>query len=78
MPTDEDIRVILPDGAVLNAEWNDKVVGKFAGLENSLEPHKTRILPGGRLEIPNATLKELIIFAYGVQENAITGVAKWM
>ena len=36
VPTDEDIRVI-PDGAVLNAEWNDKVVGKFAGLENSLE-----------------------------------------
>src|SRR5215831_8246141 len=42
------------------------------------EPRKARILPGGRIEVPNVTLKELIIFAYGVQENAITGVAKWM
>jgi uncharacterized protein (TIGR03435 family) len=42
------------------------------------EPRKGRILPGGRIEVPNTTLKELIIFAYGVQENAITGLAPWM
>jgi uncharacterized protein (TIGR03435 family) len=42
------------------------------------EPRKARILPGGRIEVPHVTLKELIIFAYGVQENAITGLAKWM
>src|SRR5262249_10712995 len=42
------------------------------------ERGKGRILPGGRIEVPNVTLKELIIFAYGVQENAITGLAKWM
>jgi uncharacterized protein (TIGR03435 family) len=42
------------------------------------EPRKARILPGGRLEVPNVTLKELIIFAYGVQDNAITAPAKWM
>lgn len=45
---------------------------------SNVEPRKARILPGGRLEVPNATLKELIIFAYGVQENAITGLSKWM
>src|SRR3954462_6177184 len=45
---------------------------------SNLESRKARILPGGRLEIPNSTLKELIIFAYGVQENAIMGLAKWM
>jgi uncharacterized protein (TIGR03435 family) len=45
---------------------------------SNLDLRKARILPGGRLDVPNATLKELIIFAYGVQENAITGLAKWM
>jgi len=52
VPTDEDIRVIS-DGAVLNAEWNDKVVGKFAGLENSLEvgAQKTRRDDGFRRRI---------------------------
>src|SRR5580698_3546398 len=45
---------------------------------SDLQPHKPRILPGGRFDVPNATLKELIIIAYDVQENAITGLAKWM
>src|ERR1700733_5085505 len=45
---------------------------------SDLESRKARILPGGRLEFPNSTLKELIIVAYGVQENAIMGLAKWM
>jgi uncharacterized protein (TIGR03435 family) len=48
---------------------------------SKLEFRKARILPGGRLEVPNATLKELVIFAYGIQENAIMAVgsvAKWM
>jgi hypothetical protein len=28
---------VVPDGAVLDAVWNRKVAGKFAGLEYSLE-----------------------------------------
>lgn len=39
---------------------------------------KGRILPGGRIELPGATLKELIIFAYGVQEDVISGGPAWI
>jgi uncharacterized protein (TIGR03435 family) len=39
---------------------------------------KGRILPGGRIEVPGATLKELIIFAYGVQEDMISGGPAWV
>jgi uncharacterized protein (TIGR03435 family) len=34
-------------------------------------------LPGGRVELAGLTLKNLIMFAYGVQENMIVGVPKW-
>ena len=40
-------------------------------------PGKGRILPGGRIELPGATLKELIMFAYGVQEDTISGGPNW-
>ncbi len=40
-------------------------------------PGKGRILPGGRIEIPGMTLNNLIMFAYGMQENMITGGPKW-
>ena len=47
-----------------------------AGRE--LGPGKERILPGGRIEIPHATLKELMIGAYGVQANMIAGGPAWL
>jgi uncharacterized protein (TIGR03435 family) len=40
-------------------------------------PGKGRLLPGGRIEMPGASLIDLIRFAYGVQENMITGAPKW-
>ena len=40
-------------------------------------PGKGRILPGGRIEIPGASLKDLIRLAYGVQENMIHGAPNW-
>jgi uncharacterized protein (TIGR03435 family) len=41
-------------------------------------PGKGRFLPGGRIEIPHATLKELMIGAYVVQPNMITGGPAWL
>jgi uncharacterized protein (TIGR03435 family) len=38
---------------------------------------KGQVLPGGRLEVPGATLKDLMSMAYGVRENMITGGPKW-
>jgi uncharacterized protein (TIGR03435 family) len=38
---------------------------------------KGRVLPGGRIELPGGTLKELIMFAYGVQEDMISGGPDW-
>src|SRR5215471_18961109 len=37
-----------------------------------MEGRKGRILPGGRIELPAITLKECIVFGYGVTENIIT------
>jgi uncharacterized protein (TIGR03435 family) len=39
---------------------------------------KGRILPGGRIELPGATLKELIILAYGMQEDMVSGGPGWV
>ena len=38
---------------------------------------KGQVLPGGHLEIPSATLKDLMGMAYGVRENMIIGGPKW-
>jgi len=43
----------------------------------TLRAGKGRVLPGGRIELAGITLKELIIFAYGVQENMISGGPGW-
>src|SRR5689334_10645970 len=40
-------------------------------------PRKGGFLPGGRLEIPGATLKDLITAAYGVTEAMIVGAPEW-
>jgi uncharacterized protein (TIGR03435 family) len=40
-------------------------------------PQKSRVLPGGRLEVPGMTLRNLITMAYGVQEDMISGGPKW-
>ena len=39
---------------------------------------KGRMLPGGRIEVPGFTLRELIMFAYGVTDDMISGGAKWV
>lgn len=39
---------------------------------------KIRILPGGRLEMPNTTVKRLIMGAYGVQEYMVIGGPNWI
>jgi uncharacterized protein (TIGR03435 family) len=41
-------------------------------------PGKGRILPGGRIEVPGMTVKDLMMMAYGLQENMITGGPKWV
>jgi len=40
--------------------------------------HKERLLPGGQLELPNASLKDLIKGAYSVQDDRITGGPAWL
>jgi uncharacterized protein (TIGR03435 family) len=42
------------------------------------EPGKGRILPGGRIELPNMSIRNLIMAAYDVQENLITGGPGWI
>jgi uncharacterized protein (TIGR03435 family) len=39
---------------------------------------KGRMLPSGQIEVPNATLKDLIMLAYGVGDNMITGGPAWL
>lgn len=39
---------------------------------------KGRQLPGGRIEVPGYTLRELIMFTYGVTEDMISGGPKWV
>ena len=44
---------------------------------SNVMPGKGRMLPGGRIELPGMTLKNFIMFAYGVQEDMILGGPKW-
>ncbi len=39
---------------------------------------KGRALPGGRLEVPGYTVRELIMFTYGVTDDMISGGPKWV
>jgi len=34
---------------------------------------KGRMLPGGRIDVPGYTLRELIMFTYGVTDDMISG-----
>lgn len=38
---------------------------------------KGRMLPGGRIEVPGYTVKDLIMFTYSVTDNMIFGGPKW-
>jgi uncharacterized protein (TIGR03435 family) len=49
---------------------------KPSAPSNSLK-RKAQVLPGGRLEIPNATLKDLMAMAYGVRDAMIIGGPEW-
>jgi uncharacterized protein (TIGR03435 family) len=50
---------------------------KTSKSPNSM-PSKERFLPGGRVELPNFTMKSLIVGAYGVRENMVTGGPNWL
>jgi uncharacterized protein (TIGR03435 family) len=43
-----------------------------------LKMGKGRMLPGGRIEVPGYTLRELIMFTYGVTDDMISGGLKWV
>ena len=41
-------------------------------------PKKESFLPTGRVDLPYITVKQMMMAAYGVQENMITGGPKWL
>jgi uncharacterized protein (TIGR03435 family) len=43
-----------------------------------MKPGKGRMLPGGRIEVPGYTLRELILFSWGVTDDMISGGDKWV
>jgi uncharacterized protein (TIGR03435 family) len=43
-----------------------------------LKPGKGRMLPGGQVAVPGYTLRELIMFTYGVTDEMISGGPKWV
>ena len=43
-----------------------------------LKMGKGRMLPGGRIEVPGYTLRELIMFTYGVTDDMISDGPKWI
>src|SRR5437588_1366508 len=47
-------------------------------VRNEGMPRKGRLLPGGRIELPGMPLRNLIMYAYGVQENMIVGGPRWV
>src|SRR3954453_8983035 len=44
---------------------------------NTAMPGKGKLLPGGRIELPGMTVKNFIMYAYGVEEKMIVGAPKW-
>jgi uncharacterized protein (TIGR03435 family) len=57
-----------PAFEVMNIKPSDPSVMKMG---------KGRMLPGGRIEVPGYTLRELIVFSYGVTDDMISGGPKW-
>lgn len=47
-------------------------------LSDGTRDAKVQFLPGGRVDLPNVTVKSLIMVSYGVQENMIAGGPKWI
>ena len=43
-----------------------------------LKPGKGRMLPGGQISVPGYTLRDLILFTYGVTDDMISGGPKWV
>lgn len=43
-----------------------------------LKPGKGRMLPGGQIAVPGYTLRELVMFTYGVTDDMISGGPKWV
>jgi uncharacterized protein (TIGR03435 family) len=55
-----------------------EVAAVKVNTSGGIAPEKERLLPGGRIELSNATLKEMMVPAYGVKSNLIVGGPKWM
>ena len=67
----------FPAGAQSTGELPSFEVADVKPSKGDAIRSKGRILPGGRIEMPGAPLKELVMFAYSVQENMIQGLPKW-
>jgi uncharacterized protein (TIGR03435 family) len=80
------IRSLVPALVISCAAFSQQGVGtptfEVADIKPSVgdSPNggKIRILPGGQIELPEITIKNLIMVAYGVQEDMITGGPGWM
>jgi len=69
--------------AALLPAWQDRAPSfEVAEIKPSdpsvLKPGKGRMLPGGQIAVPGYTLRELIMFTYGVTDDMISGGPKWV
>src|SRR6185312_13205576 len=69
--------------AALLPAWQDRAPSfEVAEIKPSdpsvLKPGKGRMLPGGQIAVPGYTLRELIMFTYGVTDDMISGGPKWI
>ena len=69
--------------AALLPAWQDRAPSfEVAEIKPSdpsvLKPGKGRMLPGGQIAVPGYTLRELIMFTYGVTDDMISGGLKWV
>ena len=69
--------------AALLPAWQDRASSfEVAEIKPSdpsvLKPGKGRMLPGGQIAVPGYTLRELIMFTYGVTDDMISGGPKWV
>ena len=74
------ILAIIP--ALLSAQIPAAPAFEVADIRPSdpsvLKMGKGRMLPGGRIEVPGYTLRELFMLTYGVTDDMISGGPKWV
>ena len=62
-------------GGAQQDQWDVASVKPHAGLGNG---SNFNLQPGGGLNCINVTLKEMILFAYNIREQQLTGASGWM